>query len=231
MTGKSLVPYKAPSLLDDEGAGSILDRVTTGARIYLMRHGRTALDMEKRSDGWLDLPLSDEGQRQLIDSQQMLKQVPLSTIYTPDLKRTRETADLVKSGTLSDPKIVVDDDLKTWNLGIYAGTLKKYSRPEVKQLMDNPKASPPGGEPYATFLARFLPKFQKIAIKAQRAGDPVLIICSGSLLRCLGNMYLGGGDTIDLDEGGLACMRQTSYGFTGEVILGGEPSDDAYESA
>lgn len=221
------------SLLDEADGSSLVDAAlarTSGAVVYLMRHGRTALDMEKRSDGWLDLPLSDEGQRQLIDSQQLLKHVPLSVIYTPDLKRTRETAELIASGTPS-AKIVIDDKLKTWNLGILAGTKKRYSRPEVKQLMDNPKASPPGGEPYGTFMARFLPEFQKVVSKAQRNGESILIICSGSNLRCLGKQFLYNEDAIDLDEGGLACMRATAYGFTGEVIHGGEPSDDEYESA
>ncbi len=221
----------AGSLLD-EAVNSLLDRAQYGGgSIYLMRHGRTALDMEKRSDGWLDLPLSDEGQRQLIESQQLLKQVPLTMIYTPDLKRTRETAELVKSGTLSDPKIVVNDKLKTWNLGTLAGTKKRYSRPEVKQLMDNPKAPAPGGESYGSFMARFLPEFTKLVDKARRAGAPILIICSGSNLRCLGKTFLYDEDAVDLDEGGLACMRATEYGFTGEVIHGGEPRDDEYESA
>lgn len=220
----------AGSLLD-ESVNSLLDRVdSSGGCVYLMRHGRTALDMEKRSDGWLDLPLSDEGQRQLIDSQQLLKHVPLSVIYTPDLKRTRETAELVRSGS-PGAKIVVDDKLKTWNLGLLAGTKKRYSRPEVKQLMDNAKASPPGGEPYGDFMARFLPEFTRVASKAKRDGKPILIVCSGSNLRCLGKTFLYNEDAVDLDEGGLACMRVTDYGFTGEVIHGGEPSDDGYESA
>lgn len=221
----------ASSLLDD-AVSSLLDRAQSASGgVYLMRHGRTALDMEKRSDGWLDLPLSDEGQRQLIDSQQLLKSVPLSVIYTPDLKRTCETADVVKSGTRSDPKIVIDDKFKTWNLGILAGTKKRYSRPEVKQLMDNPKAPAPGGESYGAFLARFLPEFMKVAAKAKRDGNPILIVCSGSLLRCLGKQFLYDEDAVDLDEGGLALMQQTAYGFIGEVIHGGEPSDDEYESA
>jgi broad specificity phosphatase PhoE len=219
------------SLLDD-AVDSILDRVSgSGGGIYLMRHGRTALDTEKRSDGWLDLPLSDVGQQQLIDSQQLLKSIPLSTIYTPDLKRTRETAEIVKSGTISDPKIVVNDKLKTWNLGLLAGTKKRYSRPEVKNLMDNPKASPPGGEPYGDFIARFLPEFAKIANKAGRDGAPIMIVCSGSNLRCLGKMLLYNEEAVDLDEGGLALMKQTPYGYSGEVIHGGEPSDDEYESS
>jgi broad specificity phosphatase PhoE len=219
----------AGSLLD-ERVSSILDNADT-VSIYLMRHGRTALDTEQRSDGWLDLPLSDQGQKELIESQQMLKQVPLSTIYTPDLKRTRETAELVKSGTLSDPKIIVNDKLKTWNLGLLAGTKKRYSRPEVKNLMDNPKASPPGGEPYGDFIARFLPEFSKVAQKAEKDGKPILVICSGSNLRCLGKMFLYDEEALDLDEGGLARMQQTAYGFTGEVLHGGEPNDDEYESA
>lgn len=222
----------AGSLVDEADGSSLVDpRPQAGAGIYLMRHGRTALDMEKRSDGWLDLPLSDEGQRQLIDSQQLLKLVPLAAIYTPDLKRTRETADLVKSGTQTDPKIIIDDKFKTWNLGILAGTKKRYSRPEVKQLMDNPRASPPGGEPYGEFLARFLPEFMKLAAKVQKSGNPVLIVCSGSNLRCLGKQFLYNEDAVDLDEGGLALMRPTPFGFTGEVLHGGEPSDDEYESA
>jgi broad specificity phosphatase PhoE len=221
------------SLMDQADRKSLVDDALTRADrvgVYLMRHGRTALDMEKRSDGWLDLPLSDEGQRQLIDSQQLLKHVPLATIYTPDLKRTKETAELVQSGT-PGAKIVVNDDLKTWNLGLLAGTKKRYSRPEVKQLMDNPKAAPPGGEPYGEFMARFLPEFVKVASKAKRSGKSILIICSGSNLRCLGKHFLFNEDAIDLDEGGLACMYETPYGFTGEVIHGGEPSDEAYESA
>lgn len=221
------------SLVDEADGSSLVDHAlmrTGQVGVYLMRHGRTALDMEKRSDGWLDLPLSDEGQRQLIDSQQLLKHVPLSTIYTPDLKRTKETAELIQSGT-PGAKIVINDSLKTWNLGLLAGTKKRYSRPEVAQLMDNPKASPPGGEPYGTFLARFLPEFVQVSAKAKRKGAPILIVCSGSNLRCLGKTFLGSEDAVDLDEGGLACMYATSYGFTGEVIHGGEPSDDEYESA
>jgi broad specificity phosphatase PhoE len=211
---------------------SMVDRATSGSKIYLMRHGRTALDMEKRSDGWLDLPLSDEGQRQLIESQQLLKQVPLKKIYTSSLQRVQETAHIVASGTLSKPKVVTNDDIKTWNLGVLAGTRKKYSRPEVKSLMDNPTGSPAGGEPYGEFVKRAIPAFTKIAAEAQKTGSPVLIVCSGSLLRCLGKMFLYNEDAIDLDEGGLACMSPLPYGgYTGEVIHGGEPRDDEYESA
>jgi probable phosphoglycerate mutase len=218
------------SLLDSEDDESLLDSSRIDGTIYLMRHGRTALDVQHRSDGWLDLPLSDNGQLELIESQQKLKTMPIGTVYTPDLKRTRETADLIKSGLMSDPKVVIDDDAKTWNLGVLAGTRKKYGRPEVQKLMANPSEKPLGGESYGEFCGRFLPWFEKCAAKVRKSGDPVLVICSGSNLRCLGSFLLSNPDEIDLDEGGLAALHYSAGAWHGEVLVGGE-DDGEFESA
>lgn len=217
----------AGSLVDDYEGNSLVDQKASkpGACIYVMRHGRTSLDVQRRSDGWLDLPLSDEGQLELIESQQMLKTIPLAKIYTPDLKRTTETADLVQSGVLSDPKIVIDDNAKTWNLGILAGTKKRYSRPEVQMLIKSPDMAPQGGESYNSFCQRFLPWFEKRAKEVNKSGKPILVICSGSNLRLLGEWLLGNQDAVDLTEGGLAALHYTAGKWSGEVLLGHE--DDA----
>lgn len=218
----------ASSLIDEADGSSLVDPrpVKMPGAIYIMRHGRTALDTEHRSDGWLDMPLSDQGQRELIDSQQQLKTTLLSKIYTPDLKRTRETAELIKSGTISDPTIVVDDDAKTWNLGVLAGTPKKEGRPKVQALIANQTAKPYGGESYKEFIGRFMPWFDKRAAEVQKSGASILIICSGSNLRCLGGRLLGDEDAVDLDEGGLACLQQFSGTWSGVVIDGGEGDGD-----
>lgn len=218
----------ASSLVDEADGSSLVDPgpVKMPGAIYIMRHGRTALDTEHRSDGWLDMPLSDQGQRELIDSQQYLKSTQISKIYTPDLKRTRETADLLKSGLQSDPKIVVDDDAKTWNLGTLAGTPKKEGRPKVQALISNQTANPYGGESYKDFIGRFVPWFDKRAAEVQKSGKSILIVCSGSNLRCLGGRLLGDEDAVDLDEGGLACLQQYNGIWSGVVIDGGEGDGD-----
>ena len=64
--------------------------------VYLLRHGRTAMDVLKRSDGWLDLPLSDKGRMGLIEAQQYLKLEPLLAIYAPPLRRAQETAHILR---------------------------------------------------------------------------------------------------------------------------------------
>jgi broad specificity phosphatase PhoE len=214
------------SLVDDDGEGSLLDSPGMGhGAIYLMRHGHTVLDASKRSDGFLDFPLSDQGRLALIAAQQILKTVPLKTIHTPSLRRTTETAQIIKSGTLSNPNVSVNDDGRTWNLGILAGTRKRYGRPEVQKLIDDPDSAPMGGESFNDFQDRFLPWFNEATKSATRA-QPVLYVGSGSNLRLLGQVICGDPESLDLDEGGLACLHKVGGQWHGEKLLGPDDQRD-----
>lgn len=185
--------------------------------IYVMRHGHTVLDVDKRSDGWLDMPLSDSGFESLVEAQQILKNVPLGKIVGSDLKRVKETAELIKSGTISEPGMVFSHEGRTWNLGVIAGTKKRYGRPEVQRLIDSPDDAPEGGESFNAFKSRFLPWFNK-----QTATGLVLYVGSGSNLRLLGQEFVGDADALDLDEGGLACLNEMDGMWFCQVILGAD---------
>ena len=191
--------------------------------IFAMRHGHTVLDADKRSDGFLDFPLSDVGLVSLVPAQQYLKMVPLTKIITADLKRTKQTAELIESGTISDPKLIVSGEARTWNLGVIAGTKKRYGRPEVQRLIDNPSEAPTGGESYDDFKGRFFPWFKKQIANC----DCLLYVGSGSNLRLLGFELLGDMDALDLDEGGLACLYEMDGTWYCNVIMG--PDDTAEE--
>lgn len=214
------------SLLDTAAGDSLLDTKKIDGTIYLMRHGHTVLDVDRRSDGWLDMPLSDDGRLSVVDAQQYLKTKPLACIHCPDLKRTSETAHIVKSGTMTDPPIEKDDDLRTWNLGVLAGTRKRYGRPEVEKLIQNPDSRPLGGESFSEFKDRFMPAFQEIADEVVDSGKPVLYVGSGSNLRLIGQELLGDADSLDLDEGGLACLHSCAGAWHVEVILGEDDDGD-----
>ena len=60
--------------------------------IYLVRHGESQLNLEKRVSGQFDTPLSQEGIRHSQMLAVQLLQVPLTGIYTSALRRTVETA-------------------------------------------------------------------------------------------------------------------------------------------
>lgn len=222
------------SLLDGAGASLLDSGVTkskTDGTVYIMRHGRTSMDMgANRSDGWLDMPLTDEGRMKLIPAQQLLKMIPLVKIYAPNLRRTEETAQIIKSGVMSDPDVVVEPKARTWNLGALAGVKKEDGRPVVKRLKENPDSPAPKGESFNEFKGRFLPWFNKVAKQAAKDEAPILVVLSGSNLRVLGTELLGGDEsTVDLDEGGLAALHGAGGIWHAEVYLGHEDASP-YES-
>lgn len=175
--------------------------------IFVMRHGSTALDKMDRSDGWLDFPLSDKGRRGLVDAQQLFKEVNLRTIYVPPMKRNVETAEIIKSGSINPPEIVEVDAIKTWNLGILMGTLKAAGKPTVARLLANPDVPAPSGESVNDFRGRFMPWLKERMEEVQAGGGPILLVLSGSNLRCIGDEIGKDYTLINLGEGGVAVLN------------------------
>lgn len=186
--------------------------------VYLMRHGRTVLDELRRSDGWLDMPLSDDGYLGLIHSQQYLYDKPLNIIYTADLKRTMQTGEFIRSGCKADPTVCPDSRARTWNLGALSGTNKKYGRPEVEKLIKNPNVAPDGGESFNQFYDRFWGWFRQTIDSATEV-CPILIVMSGSNLRLVGKMFGGDPEKVDMDEGGLAVLSKSGEKWSGKIIM------------
>ena len=189
--------------------------------LFILRHGKTALDPTQRSDGWLDFPLSDEGRVRLLTAEQFLNTFPIKVIYAPTLKRTTETADIMSSGILSHPKVIAADEAKTWNFGILAGTIKKENRPLVEHFMIHTKDAPEGGESRDAFRTRFLPWLEARKTEVKAGKGPILLVLSGSNIREIGFQIFGKEEEIDLDEGGLAAIYPDDDGdWTAEVIFG-----------
>ncbi len=198
--------------------------------IYGLRHARTALDATHRSDGWIDLPLSDEGRQELVAVlSDELKGLPITKIYTPDLRRTMETAHIVKSGLPSDPDVIPATEMKTWNLGALAGDRKKPNKPVVKYLINHSASIPLGGESYGQFTERFDGFMQKqmADVESGKVKGPILDIFSGSNCRRLSDKLLGDRDILNVDESGLFMLFPSGDGkWSGMVISGGAKSND-----
>lgn len=198
--------------------------------IYILRHGRTAMDVLKRSDGWLDLPLSDKGRMGLIEAQQYLKLEKLGCIYAPPLRRTMETAHIVQSGMIKEPDVKEAKEAITWDLGVLMGTPKVDSKPKVEDLLEHPDKKPMGGESYNAFKKRYMSWFRKVVTESEKGGKPILIVCSGSNARLLGSVLFNDPDKIDLDEGGLAVLRREGDSQWHEEIIFGDENESPYIS-
>jgi broad specificity phosphatase PhoE len=198
--------------------------------IYVLRHGRTALDPMHRSDGWLDFPLSDDGRQRLITAQQYLSHIPIKAIWAPTLKRTKETAEILQSGILTNPPIHLDDDARTWNLGAIAGTAKKPNKPLVEHYIDNPDETPMGGESRTEFRKRFLPWLKKRQADAKDKKGPLLLIESGSNLREISFDLYGDKNILDLDESGLMMMMPIGDTWAAKVLFGHKDENNEWLS-
>lgn len=188
-------------------------------KIYCMRHGQTALDDLHRSDGWLDLPLNDEGRQNVVIAiSKFLKKIPITCIYTSPLRRTEETAQIIKSGVVSDPKIEIVSDIKTWNLGSLAGDPKKPNKSVVKDLIRHPSKEAPDGESYEHFMKRFDAFIEKQEKEVGEKG-PFLDILSGSCCRRISEMVFRDRADLDIDEAGLFVLYPDEDGkWTAKVL-------------
>lgn len=65
-----------------------------GVTIYFMRHGETVFNRYNKIQGWADTPLTKEGRLDAIRSGLGMKDVTFDAVYTSDLRRTIETAQL-----------------------------------------------------------------------------------------------------------------------------------------
>lgn len=91
-------------------------------KIYLIRHGETPWNKEKRFQGQIDIPLNDYGREIAELTREAMPRVDYDRIFSSPLVRARETADLLLRGREHVP-VVVDERLKEFSFGSYEGTL------------------------------------------------------------------------------------------------------------
>jgi broad specificity phosphatase PhoE len=199
--------------------------------IYGMRHGQTSLDVAKRCDGWVDLDLSDEGEQGVVATlSDYLQAIPFTQIVTPDFIRTQTTAHIVQSGLPSDPKIILNNDMKTWNIGTISGDKKTSDRKSfVKHLISHPEIHSPDGESYNEFIERFDDFIHKqmAAIESGKLKGPILDMFSGSCLRRLGELINDDRDSLDVKEAGLIMLYPD--GDTWSAVLIANPDEEGNE--
>ena len=133
---------------------------------YIFRHGETDANIQKRMQGWLDVPLNANGVAQAHTLAQNLSDVSFDCIYSSPLSRALDTAKIVVGD--KDTKIITDGGLREWNLGDFCGHIVKLTDSPADTpidmsgdiiyapfaLLSNDDYVPPNGESYNMFIAR-----------------------------------------------------------------------------
>jgi broad specificity phosphatase PhoE len=127
-----------------------------GTTLYLVHHGRTATDEEGRVHGWsIDDPLTARGVQDAEKAAAFLKTKGVGELYSSDLKRAVETAEIIRDKLQIEKPVTKRIGLRPMNVGTLAG----LTEDEVAGPMDDLKARlwarAPGGESMGKFLGRW----------------------------------------------------------------------------
>lgn len=90
--------------------------------VWFVRHGQTDWNLERRVQGWTDVPLNQTGVRQAQLLADALHGIPFHSIYTSDLSRAKTTATILQA-QLGSP-LHVDARLRERHFGRAEGTFR-----------------------------------------------------------------------------------------------------------
>jgi broad specificity phosphatase PhoE len=149
--------------------------------ILLARHGETDWNRDGRFQGWADPPLNETGRAQARALGGQLADVPFDAVFSSDLRRAHETAQIV-----AEPHgvpVVADEGLREIDVGSWSG----LTRTEIEERF--PDAEHHNGETREEHLARVLATVERIA--SAHPGERILIVSHGGSLRTLRRHAIG----------------------------------------
>ncbi len=157
-------------------------RLKTGSgrmlKIVLIRPGSTDFDQQGRVQGTLDIPLSDDGKRQVTEAIGELRELEIGTIYTSPCRAASETARAI--ATALGLKVRSIDKLKNLDQGLWQGMLIDDVRTKQPKLyrrwQEEPESvCPPEGETIALARRRVAEAIAKL-IKRHKNGVIGLVV-------------------------------------------------------
>jgi len=94
--------------------------------LWLVRHGQTDWNVERRLQGWTDIPLNSTGQAEADELGAALATVSFCHIYTSPLRRALETAERIQ--VYVGAPLTCDDRLKERGFGRLEGRVRGEDR-------------------------------------------------------------------------------------------------------
>lgn len=160
--------------------------------LWLVRHGTTDWNLQKRYQGHTDIPLNTGGLEQARELAEGLAGTAFDAVFTSDLTRARQTAGILAS-RLNAP-VFADARLREARFGDWEGEnyldmREKY--PEFwKDHLENPNALvSPGGESLAAVADRMRNAAQEMA--SRFPAGRLLIVAHGLSLAVLVCLWQG----------------------------------------
>ena len=157
--------------------------------IFIVRHGQTEWNKEKRLQGTADIELNDNGRDVAIKTGKALMDTPIDIIYSSPLKRARETAELIRNGR--DIEIITDPRIKELNFGSMEGKryeeLIKDDTNGFKYFFDHPELyfPPEDGETLTHLIERGGEFLSEVIEPLANTHQRVMIVAHGAMNKAM----------------------------------------------
>lgn len=159
--------------------------------LYLVRHGESAYNLERRIQGQLDIPLSPTGERQAETLASAFTDLPIDALFASPLRRAMQTAEpLAKSLGLP---IQTDDRLREIHAGVFQGVpwdelAMRYPTETERWRSFDPDYAIPGGESRRELMQRGHAALEAIR---ERGLKQVVVVAHGGVLSAALKALLG----------------------------------------
>jgi alpha-ribazole phosphatase len=152
--------------------------------ILLVRHGETDYNKKLRYQGHLDIDLNETGYDQAQKISKRISTKEIDEIYSSDLKRARNTAELIAAP--HNQKVRSREGLREINVGDWEGLnyddLNKQYPELSRKWFDNPASVRlPGGEMLSEFQTRVVDSFEEIIDSSK--GEKIVVTAHGGTIR------------------------------------------------
>lgn len=205
--------------------------------LYFVRHGETYFNLYDRTQGWGNTPLTSRGISEARKSGKGLSNLKFDAVYTSDLLRTIETAELMleeSEVSEKDHEIIAMPELREYFFGSYEGgsnsdafqSLVDYlGYDDIEDLLENVnpiqrmdvfhEIDPYGhAESSADFLGRLNEGLDQIIEKHEGTNQNILIVAhGGTILSLLKHLIPELEDPESLKNGSVSVIQYEDGGY------------------
>jgi 2,3-bisphosphoglycerate-dependent phosphoglycerate mutase len=161
------------------------------AKLFLVRHGKSAWNKLGLWTGWTDIDLDEDGVEEALQNGLHLKDEEIHIVHTSPLKRTHQTFEKIKEGAgKSDLDHTSHHALTERSYGVHTGKNKWQVKEEIgdeefQRIRRGWDTLIPEGETLKDVHARVVPHYEENIKKELLAGKNVLVVSHGNTLRAL----------------------------------------------